>query len=880
MIFYLHFISESRSVFAELKPSVKMSMALQGREIGNIVNYTPITSYTDQQMKDGSFDSVLTRLPEGSYARTRFQGLEETAMNINGDNTFASSIKTMTYGLNTKATYSMIGNVFGSPDSDNQVGDKPSIPLIIGVNSQNNTVDGAIKDSADFIAGLTKLRYDNDHPEVRHAGGWEKAILSTMETGLQHGLLSKWQFVTQTVSPVLTYLTKSNPKKSALFMKNLALHGEERRRLNKMMMELEPSIAKRGFDGGDANAVERMWKDYKDYGGVKKIMTGLGVPFSVAKSMGSWALNNIIGKPDGWMIKAMMGAEYEHRTGRVLHNETSTTIDHGAFALARARAESSLAQSKGGAKANFLQGNDNAALNIVSKMASSYSNHMVSVVAGSRAGLSIMRRADTKADFMEGLGMFTEVILQNAYFMLSKPAGLAVLYGVVKSLSGEDDEKAQQRALDAFSTFLLDPERKAKSAKDYWTHFGVNQAVGATGTVAPWTALTFPNGIISDLAKWGAQSTTGVKLVHDGFTNDALKDKVNMLGAAGTAINNYIDVAETYMLNKKEINFGWKDAAYLMSLAVGEREWRARLKQDLNKKHDVITSQKELDKRSGKVSKSNPKKKDDKTPSFDGNTSTPSPGAQAELDQIKSNPFINSLIDGAGRGLPKGKKHFNPAKAKPILPPDNQKGDELTEVNLQSKDFSVIDGSEIMPHRHNDGDSFHIKKDGNSVEFRLHHVDTTESKSSRYNGDRLKKQGAYFGGISKDDTVALGKIAAAYTRDLLSKNDFKVVTKYGDVYGPGRKYAYIVLNQDGKDVFLHELLVSKGLVRVNYPVDSIRKGGSRVKVSDGDMMKANLPDGASYRSHYSKLRRMEAKAKKDGLGGWGMNNSYSVPAKF
>ncbi len=180
----------------------------------------------------------------------------------------------------------------------------------------------------------------------------------------------------------------------------------------------------------------------------------------------------------------------------------------------------------------------------------------------------------------------------------------------------------------------------------------------------------------------------------------------------------------------------------------------------------------------------------------------------------------------------------------------------LSEVKFGSKEFDILKNSSLVNHRNNDGDSFHVKHGGKETEFRLYFVDTAESiyktyKDGNNNGKRIREQGEYFGGLDMQVTTEMGKIAKSFVSDLLSKQNFTVVTKWEDVYTPERKYCYVVVKWEGKEVYLHELLVAKGLVRIKT------RG-------------AALPDSTNFYDQKEKLKKMEQQAKTAKLGAWGM----------
>lgn len=180
----------------------------------------------------------------------------------------------------------------------------------------------------------------------------------------------------------------------------------------------------------------------------------------------------------------------------------------------------------------------------------------------------------------------------------------------------------------------------------------------------------------------------------------------------------------------------------------------------------------------------------------------------------------------------------------------------LSEVKFESKEFDILENCSLVNHRHNDGDSFHVKHGRKETEFRLYFVDAAESSEKEYRGGnnnhkRIREQGEYFGGLNMTATTDLGKMAKSFVINLLSKQNFTVVTKWEDVYTPERKYCYIILKWEGKEVYLHELLVAKGLVRIKT------RG-------------AALPDNTSFYDQKEKLKKMEQKAKTTRLGAWGI----------
>lgn len=164
--------------------------------------------------------------------------------------------------------------------------------------------------------------------------------------------------------------------------------------------------------------------------------------------------------------------------------------------------------------------------------------------------------------------------------------------------------------------------------------------------------------------------------------------------------------------------------------------------------------------------------------------------------------------------------------------------------------FTILRGAKILEHRNNDGDSFHIAHDGKEHEFRLYFVDCPESRLHQYNGDRIRQQGRYFGGLSTDRTIAIGRDAKAFTRQLLESEPFTIYTRWQPVYDSGRYYAFVFLpDGDGGGEELSEKLVRAGLCRIH---------------TEG----AALPDGRPKKDFAQHLRALEKEAKARKRGAW------------
>ena len=108
----INFIEVSRQEFKDRYDSLAAVMAIQGRELGKIHNYLPITSYRRDDSDKSDFILNMQYTPDGSYGRSRYEGDEETAINLDGASTFAGTLASMSYSINTTTTYSSIFILF------------------------------------------------------------------------------------------------------------------------------------------------------------------------------------------------------------------------------------------------------------------------------------------------------------------------------------------------------------------------------------------------------------------------------------------------------------------------------------------------------------------------------------------------------------------------------------------------------------------------------------------------------------------------------------------------------------------------------------------------------------------------------------------------
>jgi len=163
-----------------------------------------------------------------------------------------------------------------------------------------------------------------------------------------------------------------------------------------------------------------------------------------------------------------------------------------------------------------------------------------------------------------------------------------------------------------------------------------------------------------------------------------------------------------------------------------------------------------------------------------------------------------------------------------------------------TKVFEVMPDMRWVEDSNNDGDSFKLRYRDQVHELRLYFADCPEKRRHAYNGDRLREQGDYFGGLSEPRTLALGRQAQAFSRQWLTEKPFTVFTRWQGVFNSGRHYAFIVF-PDGED--LSAKLVREGLARIHTTGTT-------------------LPDGRSAAQYEAELQRLEAEARAARRGGW------------
>ncbi|MDA8991802.1 thermonuclease family protein [Akkermansiaceae bacterium] len=105
--------------------------------------------------------------------------------------------------------------------------------------------------------------------------------------------------------------------------------------------------------------------------------------------------------------------------------------------------------------------------------------------------------------------------------------------------------------------------------------------------------------------------------------------------------------------------------------------------------------------------------------------------------------------------------------------------------------------------------------------------------------------------LARDEITKVGKEGKVFTKNILFKGDFKILTKWEDVVRPGRSYCLVIVEWEGEEVYLHELLVAQGLVRVHT------RG-------------CDMPQGRGWKEQRKYLESWEEEVKAKGIGAWGM----------
>jgi endonuclease YncB( thermonuclease family) len=166
---------------------------------------------------------------------------------------------------------------------------------------------------------------------------------------------------------------------------------------------------------------------------------------------------------------------------------------------------------------------------------------------------------------------------------------------------------------------------------------------------------------------------------------------------------------------------------------------------------------------------------------------------------------------------------------------------------LASAPWVTLQGGHYLIKRPNDGDSFHVSVEGHEYIFRLYFVDAPETSAEF--PDRVEEQATYFG-VTVDQVLQVGELAKEFTREKLT-DTFLVRTCWEDAGGRSRMQRFYAFVQT-RTGDLGEQLVENGLARA-HPATA-------------------KPEGlTSAAAEWKNLIKLEHKAKREKIGGWGAN---------
>ncbi len=166
---------------------------------------------------------------------------------------------------------------------------------------------------------------------------------------------------------------------------------------------------------------------------------------------------------------------------------------------------------------------------------------------------------------------------------------------------------------------------------------------------------------------------------------------------------------------------------------------------------------------------------------------------------------------------------------------------------LASAPWVTLQGGHYLIKRPNDGDSFHVSVEGHEYIFRLYFVDAPET-SAEFR-DRVEEQATYFG-VTVDQVLQVGELAKQFTREKLT-DSFLVRTCWEDAGGRSRMQRFYAFVQT-RTGDLGEQLVENGLARA-HPATAKPEGLTSAAVE------------------WKNLIKLEHKAKREKIGGWGAN---------
>ncbi|WP_395743170.1 hypothetical protein [Prosthecobacter sp.] len=155
--------------------------------------------------------------------------------------------------------------------------------------------------------------------------------------------------------------------------------------------------------------------------------------------------------------------------------------------------------------------------------------------------------------------------------------------------------------------------------------------------------------------------------------------------------------------------------------------------------------------------------------------------------------------------------------------PPGQAAQEASRAPLQK--FKIYPKAKLVESRANEADTLRVKLSDTEEEhiFVLYYVDALDA--SLTHPQRVQEQARYFG-VSSQRVIEEGQRATQYVTQLLKKQPFTVMTRWEEVPGLSRYYAFILVEvSPGRPVYLADLLVQQGYARVagvtsGLPADS------------------------------------------------------------
>ena len=141
---------------------------------------------------------------------------------------------------------------------------------------------------------------------------------------------------------------------------------------------------------------------------------------------------------------------------------------------------------------------------------------------------------------------------------------------------------------------------------------------------------------------------------------------------------------------------------------------------------------------------------------------------------------------------------------------------------LHAGDWEMLKDCRLIDNKSNDGDSFHVRANGEEFIFRLYHVDAPESETDSAVADRISEQAEHFG-ITEEQTLRGGEMAKIFTKKALAQ-PFVVATRFQKAMGRSKLQRYYAVVLVGGDADLAEMLVRAGLARAHGQVVDAPKG--------------------------------------------------------